>query len=217
MTRRIKQSATVDPARLEGALREKLGAAQWKLHELREAEQPRFTPNLEPQTLIAHFLLSARGVHATAKTFAEASWLKGDFAAWRTRWEDSLSPPDVALWDNMQDERDAADHGDGAGLIPIRIPLPRQDCHLQNSTQLLMGLPGYKTDSFKGGMRFEAYPNEPASAVCFKYLELCRRFDADFLQENALRTGGPLPQPAAASPASIDVPVRADNVPQSPA
>ncbi len=182
--RRIKQLATVDPARLEVALHEKLGAASWKLSELRDAEQPRLTPNREPQTIIPHFLTSARGVHATIETFTKKSWPQGSFAAWRKQWEASLSADEVTLWDNMQDERDASEHGDGADLIPVQIPI---EPPLDNSSHsvILLSLPAYRPVSWKGGVRFKSYPDTFASAVCFNYLELCRRFVDDFLRDNA--------------------------------
>jgi hypothetical protein len=191
MTRRIKQPASVDPARLATALHEKLGAAYWKLSELRQSEQPRLTPNLEPQTIIPHFLTSARGVHSTANTFASSSWRQGEFGIWRKQWEATLSLDELALWDRMQDERDAAEHGDGADLMPIQIPIPPQEGLSRDSTLLLAGLPAHRSESFKGGVRFKSYPDKLASEVCFAYWELCRRFVDDFLRDNAARSEPP--------------------------
>jgi len=176
MTRRIKQPASVDPARLATALHEKLGAAYWKLSELRQSEQPRLTPNLEPQTIIPHFLTSARGVHSTANTFASSSWRQGEFGIWRKQWEATLSLDEL---------------GDGADLMPIQIPIPPQEGLSRDSTLLLAGLPAHRSESFKGGVRFKSYPDKLASEVCFAYWELCRRFVDDFLRDNAARSEPP--------------------------
>ena len=39
--------------------------------------------------------------------------------------------------------------------------------------------------SWKGGVRFEAYPNRPVSEVCADYLALSQRLVADFLHDHA--------------------------------
>jgi hypothetical protein len=109
-TMRIKPWATVDPARLTTALHAKLGAAHHKLSQLREAEQPRLMPHLEPQTIVPDFLASAHGVFPTIRTFAEASTSKPAFNDWLQRWEAGLSPDELALWDHMRYERVAAEH-----------------------------------------------------------------------------------------------------------
>jgi hypothetical protein len=36
-------------------------------------------------------------------------------------------------------------------------------------------------------VRFVAYPDTPVSEVCAQYLELCKRFVADFLAEHGKR------------------------------
>jgi hypothetical protein len=125
-TMRKKPWATVDPARLTTALHAKLGAAHHKLSQLREAEQPRLMPHLEPQTIVPDFLASAHGVFPTIRTFAEASTSKPAFNDWLQRWEAGLSPDELALWDHMRHERVAAEHGDGVGLMPVRIPIPQE-------------------------------------------------------------------------------------------
>jgi hypothetical protein len=69
--RRTKRPATVRPGKISDALHEKLSAASWKAHELRESEQPRLTGNLNARHIISDFLYSARGVHSTARTFVQ--------------------------------------------------------------------------------------------------------------------------------------------------
>jgi hypothetical protein len=59
--RRTKRPATVRPGKISDALHEKLSAASWKAHELRESEQPRVTGNLNARHIISDFLYSARG------------------------------------------------------------------------------------------------------------------------------------------------------------
>jgi hypothetical protein len=50
---------------------------------------------------------------------------------------------------------------------------------------LLMNIPGHRSESYKGGVRVQAYPDKPASEVCFVYWKLCNRFVQDFLRDHA--------------------------------
>ena len=48
------------------------------------------------------------------------------------------------------------------------------------------GIPGVERPrSTKGGVRFAAYPNRPASAVMAEWLALAQRFVADFVRDHA--------------------------------
>jgi len=185
------ERARVDPARLTDALNEKLGAATTKLHELREAEQPRMTAQHDPKAIVEHLLTSARSLSLAAETFAKDNWPEGDLSAWRRQWQRALDPQDEQLWHYMRVNRNWADHGDGAGLIPINIPMPVERSH--NPSAILLGINPYNPVPTKGGVRFAKYPDVSASEVCNTYLGLCRRYIEDFHNEN----GAHPPLPAA--------------------
>ena len=83
----------------------------------------------------------------------------------------------------MQDQRDADEHGHGADLVSVAIPIALE--WMPTNTVLLgLGIGDQPTAS-KGGVRFSAYPDKPASEVCAAYLQLCRRFVDDFLRDHA--------------------------------
>jgi hypothetical protein len=154
-----------------------------KLHGLRKAEQPQFTPNLDPWALVAEFLSSARGVYPTAKTYCDGLQppAPGRFTRWRDTWEGQLSRADLDLWRRMEDERHRHEHGDGAALITVDIPVPMEFTH---PNPIVLGLSAAEANppSYKNGVRFKGYPERPASEVCEQYLALCRRFVEDLLR-----------------------------------
>jgi hypothetical protein len=204
MAKRIKRRSAVDPARLRTALHQKLGSAYWRVSDLYNAEQPRFTAT-EPQGIIPHFLTSARGVCLTAETFAEDSWPVGDFRIWLARWEARLASDDLLLWCYMREQRNACEHGDGADLTRFQIPIDQEpDISDKNYAAILLSMPRNQSRFWKDGVRFKVYPDKPVSEVCISYLKLCRRFVDDFLQENAARADGSQP-PSPATSASARV------------
>jgi hypothetical protein len=153
------------------------------LLELRKAEQPQVGGNESHHDTVVHFLQSARGVYPVAETFGTA-WLPGGgFWTWLDKWEQRLTRADRALWGYMQDQRDWNEHGAGAALIPVAIPVVL-DYMPQNPTLLNLGTGGQPTAS-KGGVRFAQYHDKPASEVCDAYLQLCRQFVEDFLRDHA--------------------------------
>ena len=75
-------STTVRPDNLKAALDAKLAAAMSQLVELREAEQPRVTPHLNPREIIGTFLLYAGRVYPIADAFGRAQAGDLQFDAW---------------------------------------------------------------------------------------------------------------------------------------
>lgn len=150
------------------------------LLKLQEAEQPRVGGD-EPRDLVVHFLKSARGVHPVAKT-VHNDWVPGStFDDRCDQWEQGLATDaECELWHYMQDQRDWDEHGDGAALVSVAIPIPLD--FEPNVTVFAQGTAGRPTMA-KGGVEFAKYPNRKASEVCSEYLALCRKFVDDFLHD----------------------------------
>jgi len=179
--RRRKVPATVAPSKLVNALDTKLSAARRKVLDLQRAEEPR-VDGISHHDLVIHFLKAARGVYPVVKTFHDA-WLQGhSFEAWLTSWEQGLIPADLALWQYMQDQRDRDEHGDGADLVSVDIPVMLD--HQQPYNAALYGVgPEGQPKASKGSVRFGKYPHRRVSEVCAEYLTLCQRFMDDYLRE----------------------------------
>lgn len=187
MTKRAR--AKVRPEKLREALSAKQSDAVFKLHELREADKPEINRHWEPQSSAVSFVHAAHGVVPVAETFGDGNpILPGGFNAWHTRWKSTLSPPELELWKHMYDARRFQEHGEGAGFIPHQIEITQGDQIQRHHNVVLLGLAATsrtENRSWKGGVRFEAYPNRPVSEVCAEYLALCQRFVADFLRDLA--------------------------------
>jgi hypothetical protein len=181
--RRPKRRAVVAPSELAHTLHTKLDAAKLKLLDVQQAEQPRVAGSESHRDLVMQFVRSARGVYPLAKTFGK-DWLPGNrFKVWRDKWEDGLTDTEQTLWHHVQELRDIDEHGEGAVLIPVAIPVAHDDCAPTNAA--LLGLsPGHRPTVSKIGAGFTPYPNKPASEVCASYLRLCQRFVNDFLRDH---------------------------------
>jgi hypothetical protein len=137
------------------------------------------------------FVRAAHGVIPVAETFSDDNpVLPGQFKAWLARWKSSaqLTPSELQLWDHMYDARRFQEHGEGAGFIPYQIEITRWDQPKRHcNAELLNPSASSNIDlrSWKGGVRFDVYPQRPVSEVCAEYLALCQRFVADFLRDHA--------------------------------
>jgi hypothetical protein len=173
-------STTIRPDNLRAALDAKVAAALSQLAELREAEQPRVTPHLNPREIVGMFLLYARGVFPIAHTFGDAQVGELQFNAWYQQWRRKLNDADRALWEQLRNERVRQEHGPGADLIDVEISVASDP-----SVTVQQASPGPRADVRKRLVRFASQPNRAASAVCDDYLRLSKRFAADFVQEHS--------------------------------
>jgi hypothetical protein len=178
---RKKRSARVSSAAVGSTTARHLSDAAERLAEMEQADRPS-APQIGSRQLAERFLGACRRVYQTAMTFAEEHYPPHDFMDWRDKWETALDPDQRQLWDRMVDERDRHEHGEGAELIdhPIQLPI-RPPPRRQSSRLLILGIDWRaQPPSFKGGVRFKLYPDEPISEVRSRYLALCRRFAEDF-------------------------------------
>ena len=173
-------STTVRPDNLRAALAAKLAAAMSQLVELREAEQPRVTPHLNPREIVGTFLLYASGVYPIADTFGRAQAGDLQFDAWYGQWMEKLGDVDRALWKQLRDERVRQERGQGAALIEVEISVSSDP-----SITVQQSVPGARADVRKKLFRFAASPDRAASDVCDDYLRLARRFADDFVRDYA--------------------------------
>jgi hypothetical protein len=164
-------SSTVRPDNLRAALDAKLAAAMSQVIDLREAEQPRVTPHLNPREVVDTFLQYACRVYPIVCTFGRTQAGDLQFDAWYSQWFGKLGDADRALWQQLLDERARQEHGQGAALIEVEI--------IQQSA------PAAPTDVRKRTMRFAAAPNRPASDICADYLRLAKRFVGEFVRDHA--------------------------------
>lgn len=180
---RPKRRATVAPSELAHTLHTKLDAAKLRLLDVQKAELPRGGGSESHRELVMQFVRSARGVYPVAKTFGK-DWLPGNrFKRWRDKWEGDLTDAEQTLWHHVQELRDIDEHGEGAPLIPVAIPVAVDDCVPANAALLGLG-PGHQPTATKIGAGFSPYPNKPASEVCAAYLQLCQRFVSDFVRDH---------------------------------
>jgi hypothetical protein len=160
-------STTIRPDNLKAALDARVAAAMAQLGELRESEQPRITPHLNAREITRSFLNYARGVVSIASTFGRAQAGELQFDTWYEQWVNSLGDADRLLWRQLRQDS-------GAGLIDVEIAV----AHESSAT-------GARSDAHKRVARFAAYPQRPASAVGYDFLQLSRRFEGDFVREHA--------------------------------
>lgn len=172
-------STTIRPDNLRAAFDAKIAAALSQLVELREAEQPRVTPHLNPHEIVGAFLVYARGVFPIAHTFGHTQAGELQFNAWHQQWRKKLSHDDRALWEQLRDDRNRQEHGQGADLIDIEISVASDP----SVTGGQRSLSGQRVEVRKCLVRFTRQPNRAASAVCDDYLRLAKRFAADFARE----------------------------------
>ena len=175
--------ATVKPAKLREGLSQKLGAAGENVGLLRQAELPELNGHWDPAKYAIAFLHAARGVCATAETFANGHGI--DFKAWYAAWRASVSAADLQLWDRLRDDRVAQEHGDGADFIAVAIPITRGPGMPEMFRNNVLYGGGAAPPASKGGIRFSVDPNRPTSEVCADYLRVARRFVDDFLRNYA--------------------------------
>ena len=172
-------SATVRPDNLKAALDAKVAAAMAQLAELREAEQPRLTPHLNPREIIGTFLLYARGVYSVASTFGKATAGDLQFNAWYEQWVKALGDADRSLWKQLRDERVQQEHRHGADLIDVEMSVAADP-----SVAAHQASPGARADVRKSLVRFAAHAQRAASEVCYDYVRLARGFANDFVREH---------------------------------
>ena len=173
-------STTVRPDNLRAALDAKLAAAMSQLVELREAEQPRFTPHRNPREIVGTFLLYACRVSPIADTFGRTQAGDLQFDAWYGQWIEKLGDADRALWKQLREERVRQELGLGTELIEVEIPVSSDP-----SITVQQSPPGARADVRKKLLRFAAAPNRAASDVCDDFLRLARRFADDFVRDYA--------------------------------
>jgi hypothetical protein len=159
-------SSTVRPDNLKAALDAKVAAAMAQLGELRESEQPRITPHLNPRESVRSFLLYARGVCSVASTFGRVQAGELQFDTWYEQWVNTLGDADRLLWRQLRQDSSAE-------LVDVEIAVAPDP-----------SAPGARPEH-KRVARFAAYPEKAASAVGYDYLQLSRRFASDFLREHA--------------------------------
>jgi hypothetical protein len=177
-------SATVSPQKLKEALQAKLGTARFAIHDLRESERPETNRHWRAHQYVVDFLHAARGVYPIVETFSKNRLPQG-FKAWVNDWElRKLCQSEQILWQQMRDERVSQEHGEGAGLIPVLIPIKSRDQSQNYRNAVLLGADITQNRQSKGSVRFVAYPNQLASEVCEEYLSLAQRFVNDFLSEH---------------------------------
>jgi hypothetical protein len=180
---RPRRRAIVAPSELARTLHTTLDAAKLKLLDVQKAEQPCGGGSESHRYLVMQFVRSARGVYPVAKTFGR-DWLPGNrFKVWRDKWEDGLTDAEQTLWHHVQELRDIDEHGEGAPLTPVAIPVALDDCVPTNAALPGLG-PAHQPAASKIGAGFSPYPGKAASEVCSEYLQLCRRFVEDFLRDH---------------------------------
>jgi len=170
----------IRPDMLKNALGAKLAAAAAQIAELREAEEPRLTPHLNPREIIATFLAQVRGVYPIADVFGKAQ--AGDlvFNAWYENWRAALARPELALWDQLlHADRIQREQGHAAELIEDEISVAADPSIITHPFQR-SSWPQVP----KLRVRFAAYARRPASEVCDDYLKLARRFVDDFVRDH---------------------------------
>ena len=171
-------SSTVRPNNLRAALDAKLAAAMSQLIELREAEQPRVTPHLNPREIVGTFVLYARGVYSIVDAFGKAQVGDLQLSAWYGQWVDKLGEADRALWQQLRDERSMQDHGPGGALVDLEVTVAADP-------SITAAPLGARADVRKRLVRFAANPGRFASHVCADYLRLAKRFADDFVRDHA--------------------------------
>jgi hypothetical protein len=165
--------AAVTPAELRPALQAKLSAAVWPLFYMREQEKAQLTSNLDPRALVAQFVTPARGVYATAETFAKGQ--SADFEAWYRGWLDGLTPEQRELWKQLRQCRVDQEHGAGPDLTTYEVDIT--DHIWMHSEGMQQGVPGVERPrSMKHCVRFTGYSTQLASAVMAQWLALSQRF-----------------------------------------
>jgi hypothetical protein len=163
-------STTLRPDNVKAALDAKIAAAMAQLGELRESEQARITPHLNPREIVRGFLLYARGVHSIASAFGRAQAGELQFDAWYEQWVNALSDADRLLWRQLHQDSSSE-------LIDAEIAVEQDSESAPKAAS--------RPRAQKRVVRFAAYPGRPASAVGYDYLQLSRRFEADFVREHA--------------------------------
>ncbi len=169
-------SSTVRPDNLQAALDAKFAASRAQLDEMREMEQPRLTPHLNPREIVEAFLLYARGVFLVASAFGKAQAGELQFDAWYMQWVANLSDVDRAVWKYLRD--DGIGHGAELSDVEISVAAESAVAGPQPSS-------GARPDVRKRLVRFAAYANRAASDVCGDYLRLSKVFADNFVADHA--------------------------------
>jgi hypothetical protein len=161
-------SATVRPDNLKAALDAKIAAALAQLAELRESEEPRITPHLNPRELVASLLLYAHGIYSVASSFGRAQVGELQYEAWYEQWKQALGDADRGVWRELSE---GGANAQGGGLIDVEI--------------LVTGVSSAPHDTRKRVCRFAAYPQRSASDLCAELLRLGKRFAGEFMRDHA--------------------------------
>jgi len=177
-------SAEVDPANLTVALHRKLYEAREQQMVVWKGERPEFN-NADMVGAMNHFVASARGVYPVAETFGRDHVGPEWFTNWRAWWEATLTQNEKRLWDYMHAQRVAREHGDGSDFLTFPISVPRQHTQSELGSALMFRI-ARQPDPTKDTFRFRRYAEEPASAVCHRFADLCEQFVAAFLSDSAV-------------------------------
>jgi hypothetical protein len=168
---------TIPRERLKDALHARLAAATSQLLELREADEPRVTPHLNPRQIIDDFLLHVRGVYSVADKFGKAQAGDLGFNAWYDSWRGALSEVERTLWRQLRADAVQPKQLHVADFIEEWINV---DADLTGTLP-----PGASHEVRKQRVRFATNPDKPAGEVCAEYLRLARRFVDAFVRAHA--------------------------------
>jgi hypothetical protein len=178
-------NVTVRPRKWRETVNEKLGEALQSVYELTEADKPEFNRYSDARRIARECVGAARGVYMVTETLVGLNYKPWP---WRNAWEHGLTAPELALWTNMRDVRTQTQHGEGGGLDQYMIQITRgPGASTISVNYVALGLvpPAEGTNPRKGGVRFSAYPDRPASEMASEYVTLCRRFADDFERDHA--------------------------------
>jgi hypothetical protein len=189
---KVVSKQTVRPEKWREIVNGHIGTAQQYRYELEQSERPEMNRYHDAPTYAGNLIETARRVFQVTDTLVGSPrpW------PWYDAWLARLTPAERTLWGTMRDTRDADIHGEGADLVEERVPLPPGADGLQtHGSSIVLGIP--PADRGKGPakstVRWRAYPNRPASAVGGEYIELCRRFAADFERDHQKLIGSKTP------------------------
>src|SRR5450432_3322757 len=178
-------SVTVRPRKWRETVNQRLGEALQSVYELTEADKPEFNRYTDARRIAKECVGAARGVYMVTETLVRLNYKPWP---WRDAWEGRLTAPELALWRNMRDVRTGTQHGEGGGLVQHMIQIrrgPRASAISPNYVALGLVPPAEGANPRKGGVRFYAFPDRPASEVAREYIALCQRFADDFERDHA--------------------------------
>jgi hypothetical protein len=178
-------TVTVRPKKWRETVNEKLGEARQSVYELTEADKPEFNRYSDARRIAKDCVGAARGVYTVTETLVRLNYKPWP---WRDAWEGRLTAPELELWRSMRDVRTETLHGEGGGLFQHMIQItrgPERSTVSPNYVALGPMPAAEEANPRKGGVRFYAYPDRPASEIAHEYVTLCQRFADDFERDHA--------------------------------